>query len=284
MLAGNRFVFETPGTYELRAVAQCSGMRIESRPLTILVKQRDAASLERILKSVRGVPLEFTPDMTAEEKKRRILLSRGSDKFWKLGATEFEGEVGEGLQQLEDVGGNIASGVKNLTLMERILSGEERTGDDVLAYIRKRMDPLNAEVAIPGASLRETTRLGQFDQGRGCPSIPIQGRQDGRSWSSDRCRWSHALSCSTSLSDLPSARGTGAPPVLSQVERISDRSRRRKPHTRGVRNRIVDLSFRLLTPVTPLVERVGSVMPPAGGGQLEPARRAAGHSLARASG
>jgi hypothetical protein len=49
------------------------------------------------------------------------------------------------LVALEDVGGNIGNGVKNMRLMARIVTGEEKTGDDVVKYIRDRMDRLDAE-------------------------------------------------------------------------------------------------------------------------------------------
>lgn len=148
MFTGKTLDFEKPGTYELRAAVSCSGNSIVSPTVKVVVKERDADSLERIKRSFRGVPFEIAPGMTPEEIKRRIILSHGDGKFGNLGATWFQGEVGEGLEELADVGGNLGAGIQRLQLLSRILEGIEPTGEDVIGYIRARMNKVDAEVAL----------------------------------------------------------------------------------------------------------------------------------------
>jgi hypothetical protein len=119
----DQFVFERPGRFELRAEVQLSGKRFESKPVTITVKARDSSMVNRIKKAGIGV------GAIGSWLNRDPLLS-------------------DQLVALEDVGGNIGAGVKNKLLMQRIISGEERTGDDVIKYVRDRMDPLDAEISL----------------------------------------------------------------------------------------------------------------------------------------
>jgi hypothetical protein len=118
----DRYVFSRPGPIELRAEVQLSGNRVESKPVTITVQPRAPSLIKRI-------------------KEVGINVAR-------LGGPTLRPPLGEDLVALADVGGNIGEGAKQMRLMERILSGQERTGDDVIKYIRDRMAPLDAETSM----------------------------------------------------------------------------------------------------------------------------------------
>lgn len=56
--------------------------------------------------------------------------------------------LAQNLIALENVGGTIGDAVQHQRLMERIISGEERIGDDAIKYIRDHMPPLDAEIGL----------------------------------------------------------------------------------------------------------------------------------------
>ncbi len=143
------FVFSSPAVIELRAVAQCSGTRIESEPLKIVVKKRQEQALVRIRDAVKDSPVEFTPGMSVDDKRRMVIESKRRGKFSCLGATWFDGTVGKNLVEIADIGGNLGKGVARLQLLSRLLNGTEPTGDDVIGYVRQEFDnPVDVEVAL----------------------------------------------------------------------------------------------------------------------------------------
>jgi hypothetical protein len=120
LIGKDGFVFDKPGDYQLRAVGKANGARVESKPITIKVQARGPAYLR--------------------------MIKEAKDDLYLLGCQHLERKVPERLIALKEVGGNIAGGVENLLLMERITSGEERTGESVFNYIRQRTDPTSAQV------------------------------------------------------------------------------------------------------------------------------------------
>jgi hypothetical protein len=118
----DQFVFSQPGRFELRAEVQLSGKQVQSKPVVITVKPRAQSLVKRI---------------------QDAGISVGT-----AGGAYLKPPLPDKLVALEDVGGNIGDSIKNKLLMQRIVSGEERTGDDVIKYIRERMDPLDAEISL----------------------------------------------------------------------------------------------------------------------------------------
>ncbi len=118
----DQFVFQRPGRFELRAEVQLSGKRFESKPVAITVKGREPSIVDRI---------------------KKVSVANIADWEW-----DSRTPLAEELVALQEVGGNIGEGLKNRLLMQRILGGEERTGDDVIRYIRDHMEPLDAELGL----------------------------------------------------------------------------------------------------------------------------------------
>jgi hypothetical protein len=118
----DRYVFDQPGRFKLRAVVQLSGERVESEAVAFTVKPRAPSMIKRI-------------------KDAGISVAT-------LGGRWLTPPVPDKLVALEDVGGNIGAGVTNLRLMDRIVTGEENTGNDVLRYVCAQMDPLDAEMCL----------------------------------------------------------------------------------------------------------------------------------------
>jgi hypothetical protein len=118
----DQFVFNRPGPVELRAVVQLSGNRVESKPIVITVKRR-APSL---IKQIEGVGISVAT----------------------LGGQWLTSPLPDKVVALEDVGGTISDGIRNRQLIDRIARGEEKTGDDVVKYVRNRMAPLDAEIGL----------------------------------------------------------------------------------------------------------------------------------------
>lgn len=118
----DRYVFAQPGQFKLRAVVQLSGQRVESKAVALSVKHRAPTLIKRVKDAGISVAslggLWLTPPLPPE------------------------------LIALEDIGGNVGQGVKNMRLIERIMTGQEKTGNDVLEHIRDRMDPLDAEMSL----------------------------------------------------------------------------------------------------------------------------------------
>lgn len=117
------FVFDQPGRYEISAVVETFDGKFESKPLTIVVERRTAADVKRI-----------------EHLKKTLFL---------IGYTGSNLEVPPELYALDDIGGNIGHGVRNLKFLEGILSGNEPLVEDsVPKTVRQRMDGVEAEMAM----------------------------------------------------------------------------------------------------------------------------------------
>jgi hypothetical protein len=151
-LEGQDFVFSKPGTFEIRAVARCSGNEIVSNAIKLVVARRDPRILARIRDAVTDTPVSFSPGMSLEEKRSAVINSRRRGKFVGLGAITFagfEGNTSQNINAIADVGGNLGKGIGRLQLLSRILNGQEPTGEDVIGYVRQELDnQVDAEVAL----------------------------------------------------------------------------------------------------------------------------------------
>lgn len=151
-LTGQDFIFSEPGTFEIRAVVKCSGNIIESNTIKFVVARRNARTLARIRDAVTDRPVSFTSGMSVEEKRKAVMASLRRGKFVNVGEISFngfEGNMSENMSAIADVGGNLGKGIARLELLSRILSGQERTGEDVIGYVRQEFDnQVDAEVAL----------------------------------------------------------------------------------------------------------------------------------------
>ena len=120
----NNFVFDRPGKFVIRANSDTSAAQLTSDPVAVEVEARKPAQLDRI----------------EAAKKWLYLIGRRAPSH---------GNVPQQLVELRDVGGNIAKGIDQLLLIERIRGGAETLGDeDVAKYLRRHTSGVDCEVAL----------------------------------------------------------------------------------------------------------------------------------------
>ena len=120
----DNFIFDKLGKSQIRAIAETSVGQLTSAPVTIVVEPRKPEQLERI------------------ESAKKWLYLIGQD-------VPSHGSVPKQLVELRDVGGNIAKGIDQLLLVERIRGGAESVGDENVAkFVRRHASGVDCEVTL----------------------------------------------------------------------------------------------------------------------------------------
>jgi hypothetical protein len=119
------FVFDTAKTYHLRAVVETSEGPIVSRPVRIVVGERSDGDVKRIIQA----------------RKRRALALLGTD--W------LSSDLYEELKSHKNMDGNIGRSIRNLIVLEDIISGRKEIGNEnATEFLKRHMTGVDWELGL----------------------------------------------------------------------------------------------------------------------------------------